>query len=451
MAASKITIVINYRSPFCALAIDQIFELPRRFRVDVSWLIVKDVPRPSSLPITQENPRFAYNRQDCLRRARWLGLDWNPPSWRLGNVDVASQIGQWLLRTGSPMFEPFSIAVSRGYWSGGRNISEASVVIDIAREVGLTEAALAEWKQDLATVDRDLADNAAFCTDEGVLGVPYFSLNGDHFWGSDRLDALRRRLAELDLGPVHTARTEGLLFDGASMPIVPVSGREAGVAINRVYCVGRNYAAHAKEMGFDSSREAPFFFMKSHDAVVVSGGSVPYPPATSRYEYEMELAVILGDRVQDATPEVAAKSIFGYAASLDMTRRDLQLQMREAGRPWEIGKAFEKSAVIGAIKPAEDMPEPPNGLMDLRVNGELKQTAQISDMIWAVPEIIANLSTFFTLEPGDIILTGTPAGVGPVVVGDELIGTIEGIGSVTARIVDSERSAGEAGIAKAAA
>lgn len=440
MAHPPLVVVLNYRSPFCALAIERLFELGRHYRVAIEWRIVRDVPRPSSLPITEENPRFSYNRQDCKRRADWLGLPWNPPSWRIGDVVSASRLGQWLLKSGSPLFEAFSVMITRAYWSDGHDISDATVVDSLARSVGVSDAELKAAAAATEEMDQQLADNAHWSSELGVLGAPFVMIADQRFWGSDRLDAVERHLADLGLGPHHGPFGEGVLFGSTPVPLIPVAGREAGVAINRIFCVGRNYADHAREMGFEANREAPFFFMKAPDALVLSRNPVSYPPGTGRYEYEMELVVILGEAIGRVTPEAAGKAIFGYAAGLDMTRRDLQLAAREKGRPWELGKAFEQSAVIGPIRRASDLSEAPAGSIQLSVNGEVKQKAEVRDMIWTVPEIISNLSEYYDLKPGDIIFTGTPAGVGPVVEGDELYGTIEGVGEVSTRIVAASTS-----------
>lgn len=450
MSSPELTIILNYRSPFCALIIDDIFDIGRRYRVCVAWRIVNEAPRPSSFAITEQNPRFSYNRQDCQRRADWSGLPWNPPSWRLTDVVEASRLGQWLLRSGSALFEPYSRAVARAYWSEGQNISDREVVLRIAREVGLTAGDLDAAQQAMAEVDDDLALNARYCEETGVLGVPFFRIGDHRFWGSDRLGALCRHLADLGLGPARVSLGANVIFGQDPPPIVPVIGREIGVAVNRIFCVGRNYADHAREMGGDPARDPPFFFMKSADALVLSGAAIPYPAGTSRYEYEMELAVVIGESLHLASAERAAAGIFGYAASLDMTRRDLQLQARQAGRPWELGKSFEQSAVVGAIRAVEDMPQPPTGAITLRVNGEVRQSAKLSDMIWSASEIIANLSQFYVLRPGDLILTGTPAGVGAVNSGDTLLGEIAEIGVVRAQIVSAATRPGVIGAARPA-
>lgn len=437
MATPRLTIVMNYRSPFCALVIDELFDLRRRYKVDLDWRIVPEVPRPSSLPITQDNPRFGYNRQDCQRRAKWRGLAWNPPTWRLTDVVAASRLGQFLLRAQSPYFEAYSVAIARAYWSDGYNISDHAVVAKLAQEIGIPAADCAAAADDEDVIDRDLAANAQWCEAHAVLGVPYFILDDQRFWGSDRIGALKRYLADRDLGPASVSLDADILFTRDCPPVVPVKGREAGVAINRIFCVGRNYSDHAREMGADPTREAPFFFMKPADALVRSGASIAYPPGTDRFEYEMELAVVVGKTAHAVSVEDARSAVFGYAAGLDMTRRDLQLQAREKGRPWELGKSFENSAVIGDIMPRDLLASEPLGRISLALNGETKQSSTIADMIWSVAEIIANLSEYYVLRPGDLIFTGTPAGVGATVPGDVLEGEIAEIGSVIAHIVPS--------------
>lgn len=436
MPLPKLRIVFNYRSPFCALVIDELFALQRRYRVEVDWCIVKDVPRPSSLPVTEQNPRFPYNRQDCERRARWRGLDWSPPNWRLTDVVSATHIGLWLLRNKPGLFQAYTLLVSCAYWSHGKNISDAVVVEELARQVGVTDSDISTAKAAVSSLERELTDNAMWCEENGVLGVPFFVVDGQKFWGSDRVGAVKRYLNEAGYGSAPALVDDDVLFKTGTTVTVPVAGREESVVVNRIFCVGRNYSDHAREMGIDPTREAPFFFMKPLDALVRSGARIPYPLGTSKYEYEMELVVVLGEAISSSvTLEQAYNAIFGYAAGLDMTRRDLQLAAREKGRPWELGKAFENSAVLGPIKAAEDLDNDPVGQIVLWVNGEVKQNAKVADMIWSVPEIIANLSQYYYLLPGDVIFTGTPAGVGPVVAGDKLHGEIADVGEVDVVII----------------
>ncbi len=220
---------------------------------------------------------------------------------------------------------------------------------------------------------------------------------------------------------------------------VPVAGSDEQVAVRRVYCVGRNYAAHAREMGFDPDREPPFFFCKPANAVVpVAQGDtleIAYPSQTSNYHYEAELVAVIGKSGADIPLEQALDYVYGYAVGLDMTRRDLQMKMREMGRPWEIGKAFDESAPIGPIHRASDIGHIESGAISLSVNGETKQKSDVSNLIWSVAETIADLSKFFRLEPGDLIYTGTPEGVGAVKAGDLMVVSVDRLGELRARVV----------------
>lgn len=221
---------------------------------------------------------------------------------------------------------------------------------------------------------------------------------------------------------------------------LPVAGTSALFPVRRVYCVGRNYAAHAREMGFDPNREAPFFFCKPNDAaavVAVAPGQVtalPYPPATANLHYECELVVAIGAGGSDIAVADAAKHIFGYAVGLDMTRRDLQFKMRDAGRPWEIGKAFDYCAPVGMIHRAAEAGDIDHAAIALTVDGVGKQSSAISHLIWSISETIANLSTLFTLQAGDLIFSGTPEGVGPVVRGQVLVGRVDGLSELAVKI-----------------
>lgn len=202
-----------------------------------------------------------------------------------------------------------------------------------------------------------------------------------------------------------------------------IHGSDQQFPVRRVYCVGRNYAAHAREMGFDPDREPPFFFCKPNDLESIvpvnqDAVAIPYPSQTSNYHYEIELVVAIGRDAKNVSVEDATNYIFGYAVGLDMTRRDLQMSMREKGRPWEIGKAFDFSAPIGPIHPMDVRGEINQAEIHLTVNGETVQHSDISHLIWSVAETIANLSTLFELKAGDLIFTGTPEGVGAVVQGD---------------------------------
>ncbi len=215
---------------------------------------------------------------------------------------------------------------------------------------------------------------------------------------------------------------------------IPVAG--GGLfAVRRVFCVGRNYAAHAREMGGDPSREPPFFFMKPADALVADGAATPYPPATGNLHHEMELVVAIGTGGAAIAAATALSHVFGYAAGIDLTRRDLQDEAKAARRPWDMSKGFDASAPIGLIAPAAAIGHPAAGVISLTVNGETRQQGDLADQIWNVPEIIAALSRLVTLAPGDLIFTGTPDGVGPLQRGDTAIGTIAGVGHVQTKII----------------
>jgi len=225
-----------------------------------------------------------------------------------------------------------------------------------------------------------------------------------------------------------------LLFPTPPVVTAPVRGRSERIPVRRIFCVGRNYEAHAREMGVAVDREAPFYFTKSAEHCVPSGSTVPYPPGTSNYHYELELVAVMGVAAFRVSADQATKSVFGYACGLDMTRRDLQFAAREQRRPWDLGKDVEQSAVLSEIVSASDIGHPSAGRIELRVNGEVRQSADISQLIHKVAEVIAHLSTFYHLNPGDLIYTGTPEGVGPVNTGDRLEGMIEGVGTVTLTI-----------------
>ncbi|MCX7167818.1 MAG: fumarylacetoacetate hydrolase family protein [Rhodocyclales bacterium] len=224
----------------------------------------------------------------------------------------------------------------------------------------------------------------------------------------------------------------------ASIPAVPVADSTDSFPVRRIYCVGRNYAAHAREMGSDPDRDPPFFFCKPADAVVpVAQGStvdVAYPPETANYHHEVELVVAIGKGGRYISIDSANDHVWGYAVGFDMTRRDLQFALRDKGRPWELGKAFDQSAPIGPIVPASRSGHPTAGKVWLTVNGKTKQEGDLADLIWSVPETIAHLSKYFELLPGDLIFTGTPEGVGPVVRGDLVSGGVEGFGELSIRI-----------------
>ncbi len=214
---------------------------------------------------------------------------------------------------------------------------------------------------------------------------------------------------------------------------LPVTGG-GRFPVRRVYCIGRNYAAHAVEMGHDPDREPPFFFQKNPDNLDPSG-EFPYPSRTVDVHHEAELAVMLGAGGRDIPIPQALDRVFGYALALDMTRRDLQGAAKAAGRPWEIGKAFERSAPVGPVHPVAEVGHLAQGRIALMVNGDLRQEGDLAQMIWKVPEMISYLSEYFELKAGDVILSGTPAGVGPVVRGDVLVVEIAGLGAMTVRVV----------------
>lgn len=225
-----------------------------------------------------------------------------------------------------------------------------------------------------------------------------------------------------------------LVLPAPAMPTIAVQGTEARFPVRRIFCVGRNYAAHAREMGRDPDREPPFFFSKPADAVVGSGETIPYPPQTENLHYEGELVVAIGKGGRDIAEANALDHVWGYAIGNDLTRRDLQLAARELGRPWDFGKAFDRSAVVGPIHPTADIGHPEHGAIRTTVNGVVRQDADLADLIWSIPEVISYLSHSIALAPGDLIMTGTPAGVGPLVAGDICIVTIEGLGEICTRI-----------------
>jgi len=224
-----------------------------------------------------------------------------------------------------------------------------------------------------------------------------------------------------------------------STPALPVAGSADLFPVRRVYCVGRNYAAHAREMGGDPTREPPFFFMKPADALqpVLNGETADhaYPPKTGNYHFEVEMVVALAKGGRDIPVEQALDHVFGYAVGLDMTRRDLQDEAKQLRRPWELGKAADHSGPVGPIHPAAQVGHPAGGAITLSVDGAVKQKADLSDMIWSVAEQIAYLSSYFELAPGDVIFSGTPDGVGAVTQGQTMVGAVEGLGEIKLRVV----------------
>ncbi len=219
-----------------------------------------------------------------------------------------------------------------------------------------------------------------------------------------------------------------------SRPAVAVAGGDDMFPVRRIYCVGRNYAEHAREMGHDPDREPPFFFQKSPDNLVAAaapgGGDFPYPAQSDNVHFEIELVAALSGGGTDIPEDKALDQVWGYAVGLDMTRRDLQGQAKKMGRPWDVGKAFEHSAPIGLIYPATETGHLPEGRIWLDVNGETRQDGNLNQLIWSLPEVIAHLSGLFELRPGDLIFTGTPAGVGPVQKGDVMEGGVQGLGEI---------------------
>ncbi len=225
----------------------------------------------------------------------------------------------------------------------------------------------------------------------------------------------------------------------APQPVVlPIAGSGARFGVRRVYCVGRNYVDHIREMKEADERDPPFFFQKPADSIVQEGTVVPYPPFTGDFQHEVEIVVAIGRGGFDIPVEAALDHIFGYAIGIDMTRRDRQVQAREHRLPWEIGKSFDHSAPCGPIHPAGSVGHIRSGQITLAVNGKERQRGDIAQMIWNVPEIVANLSQQYELVPGDLILTGTPAGVGPLVPGDRMVAAVAGLGEIAFTI--GERS-----------
>jgi fumarylpyruvate hydrolase len=215
-----------------------------------------------------------------------------------------------------------------------------------------------------------------------------------------------------------------------SQPAIAVSGSEYRFPVRRIYCIGRNYGAHAREMGHDPDREPPFWFAKPADAIVASDSVINYPPRTKNLHHEIELVVAIGKAGADVTVGDALDYVSGYAVGIDLTRRDLQKEAKSLGRPWVTAKGFDQSAPVSALHTVADVGHPTSGRIWLSVNGEIRQQGDLNELIWSVAEAIAELSTLFALAPGDLIFTGTPAGVGPVVAGDQITGGINGIDEI---------------------
>ncbi len=227
----------------------------------------------------------------------------------------------------------------------------------------------------------------------------------------------------------------GFVVTPPNAAVLPVRGTSDVFPVHRIYCVGRNYAAHAIEMGHDPDREAPFFFQKNPDNLLINGADFPYPPASEDVHHEIELVVALKSGGTNIPENQALDCVYGYAVGLDMTRRDLQAQCKKAGRPWEIGKAFEHSAPCGELVPAEEIGHPTEGAVWLKVNGEMRQEGDLNQLIWKVPEMISYLSGLFELAAGDLIMSGTPAGVAAVRRGDGMHAFVEGVGELQVNVV----------------
>lgn len=224
-----------------------------------------------------------------------------------------------------------------------------------------------------------------------------------------------------------------MLFESAK-PSLPVKGTAERFAVRRIYCVGQNYAAHTREMGGDPERSPPFYFSKPADAIVQNGASIPFPLRTDDLHHEIELVVAIGGAGSGLSVEEVSKIIFGYAVGIDLTRRDLQAQAKKVGRPWDTAKGFDNSAPTSAIRRVSEVASADKGRIWLSVNGEIRQDADLGDMIWNVAEALAELSTYFELQPGDLLFTGTPSGVGAVSRGDRLQGGIDGVGDISVSI-----------------
>jgi len=224
------------------------------------------------------------------------------------------------------------------------------------------------------------------------------------------------------------------VIEPAQQVVLPVRGSDAKFPVRRIYCIGRNYADHAIEMGHDPDKEPPFFFQKNADNIDTSG-NFPYPPQTSDVHFEMEMVVALKSGGVDIAEDKALEHVYGYGLGLDMTRRDLQGEAKKMGRPWEIGKAFERSAPMSELVPASETGHLDHGRVTLAVNGETRQDGDLNQMIWKVPEMISYLSRFYDIAAGDLIMSGTPAGVGAIQRGDVLVGTVENLGSFSVTVV----------------
>ena len=226
-------------------------------------------------------------------------------------------------------------------------------------------------------------------------------------------------------------RNTNYVIEFGPVPSLPVEGSDGRFPVGRIYCVGRNYAEHAREMGHDPDREPPFFFMKAANSIVQNGSTIAYPVGTKDVHHEIEMVVAIGKGGRNIPVEKALEHVWGYGVGLDMTRRDIQGEAKKMGRPWEMGKSFDESAPVTALRPVSATGHPSKGAIWLKVNGQVKQQGDLAMQIWSVPEQINYLSSLITLQPGDLIFSGTPAGVGPVKPGDKLEGHVDGVGDLT--------------------
>jgi fumarylpyruvate hydrolase len=233
------------------------------------------------------------------------------------------------------------------------------------------------------------------------------------------------------------------LFESPEFPAVPVVGEDSSYPVHRIFCVGRTYLDHAKEMGVEVDREAPFYFLKHALALVPSGATISYPPGTQNLHHEMEFVVVIGAPLFRASKDEVMDAVFGYATGLDMTRRDLQLKARDKGRPWDFGKDFEQSAVLSPITRVAEFGDIADQRIWLEMDGQIRQDAKLSDLVWSVPEILADLSHYYHLQPGDVIYTGTPAGVGPVEPGNSLRGGVDGLSDIELTVAAEAAAAAE--------
>lgn len=225
------------------------------------------------------------------------------------------------------------------------------------------------------------------------------------------------------------------LFPAPPPARLPIVGTDATFPVHRIYCIGRNYAEHAREMGAPAEKGVPVFFLKPGDAIAALPGAIPYPPGTAELHHEVELVAALHRGGRDISPDQALDCVCGYAIGLDLTRRDLQSAAKAKGLPWDTGKSFEAAAPIGPIHRVDDVGHPQRGAIELMVNGERRQHGDLADRLFTVAEIIAALSRLYTLAPGDLIFTGTPAGVGPLKIGDQLVARIDGLGTLEASVI----------------